>query len=157
MRWLLNVSAENRNSKTGSGFTVTRQGTSTGAGSRRGAWLRSPAFTSSRNTVRRSSSSATPSAPATRLTTVAKTSGPVPPYALAGEHASRQRHRRHHARVAWTAVGPQLGGGEARQEIEREPARRQRIALAQLGLGSAQRQAQQVRGERVQHIGRRLR
>src|SRR5436309_2607291 len=47
MRWLLNVSAEKRNSTTGSGVTRRRHGTSVGAGSRRGAWLRSPAFTSS--------------------------------------------------------------------------------------------------------------
>jgi len=51
-------------------------------------------------------------------------------YALAGEHAARQRHRRDHARVARAAVRPQLGGGDARQEVEREPGRRQRVALA---------------------------
>src|SRR6267142_965226 len=67
MRWLLNVSAEKRNSSTGSGVIVRRHGTSAGAGSRRGAWLRSPDFTSSRKTVRRSSSSARPSAPNTQL------------------------------------------------------------------------------------------
>ena len=80
MRWLLKVSAEKRKSSTGSGVTRLRHGTSAGAGSRFGAWLRSPAFTSSRKTVRRSSSSAAaPSAPSTRLLTVAKTSVPVPP------------------------------------------------------------------------------
>ena len=61
------------------GVTVRRHATSAGATSRRGAWLRSPAFTSSRNTVRRSSSTASPSGPTMRLTTVVKTSVPVPP------------------------------------------------------------------------------
>jgi hypothetical protein len=79
MRWLLNVSAENLNSSTASGVTRRRHGTSLGAASRRGATFCAPAFTSSRNTPRRSSSSASPSGVNTRSTTVVKTSVPVEP------------------------------------------------------------------------------
>src|SRR6266581_5268610 len=166
MRWLLKVSAEYLKSRTGSANTLRRHGTSSGAGSLRGAWLRSPALTSSRNTPRRSSSTASPSGPEMRLTTVVKTSVPVPPRltemsassvllrerladpdrpvkakCLSREHAARQRHRGDDAGRRGRTVGPQLVREKARKEVENRPARRQRVAVFKLRLRAHESQA----------------
>src|SRR4030095_1926779 len=147
MRWLLKVRAEYRKSTTGSGVTRRRHATSVGAGLRRGAWLPSPGFTSSRNTVRRSSSIARPAAPNTEVVTVANTRVPVPPR-FSVMSASR---------VSWASIGPQRVRRDAGQEVEREPRRRQRVALAVFSLPAAERQPQGVGGAGVEQIGRVLR
>src|SRR4029453_2476444 len=59
---------------------------------------------------------------------LADTDGPVEAEALPPDPPPRQGRGRHHARVARAAVGTQLVGAEAREEVEDMPARRQRVA-----------------------------
>ena len=157
MRWLLNVSAEKRNSSTGSGVIVRRHGTSVGACSRRGAWLRSPGlhFLAEHRAplVLQGQAVAAEDAADDRgederagaaalhrevgqlglaAQALADAKRAMEAHPLAGEHAPRQRQRRHHAGVVRAAVRPQGVGGDARQEVAGQPRRRQRVALAEL-------------------------
>ena len=112
---------------------------------------------------------ARPSGPKTRPAMVAKTRVPVPPVLMEMSASSVSRRTasprrsgrwkrtrspanmrrgsdgRYHAGVARATVRAQICGRDTRQEVEREPPRRQRVALAELGLLPAERQPQQIR------------
>ena len=126
---------------------------------------------SSRNTVRRSSSTASPRGPKMRLTVVANTRVPVPPDLAEMSASSVSRRSVSPIRMGWwkrkrspanmrrgrgmggtTPVSPglpsstELARAEARQPVEDVPARRQRIALDELALGPPEGQPQEVGG-----------
>jgi len=178
MRWLLKVNAEYLKSRTGSAVTARRHGTSAGAGLPAGRLValagfdllaehRAPllldgkavpaehAAPDRREDERARAAALDADVGQLRLAAdgVADMQRPLEAHALAGEHAPRQRHRRHHAGIARTAVGAQFVGAEARQEIEREPCRRQRVFSAELGFRPPQRQPQEIGRPRMDDVG----
>jgi hypothetical protein len=79
--------------------------------------------------------------------------GPVEAEALTREHAARQGHGWDHAGVAGAPVGTQRVRAEARQEVKDVPARRERIAHRQLALGAGEGQAQEISRRRGDDVG----
>src|SRR5262249_49270763 len=64
---------------------------------------------------------------------------------------------RPHAGVRWASIRPQRVRCDPGQEVEREPRRREHVALAVFGLAPPEGQAQKIRGAGRDHVGRGLR
>src|SRR5581483_12080670 len=82
--------------------------------------------------------------------------GTVKAERLPREHPAGQRHVRHDDAPRRRAVGPQLARGDPGREVDDVPARWQRVAVLEFGLGPAECEPQQVRLRGGDDVGRGL-